>query len=343
MINGLVTVVIPIYNVEKYLDRCITSVVNQTYRNLEILLIDDGSPDNCPEICDKWAKKDERIRVIHKQNEGLGMARNTGIENATGEFICFFDSDDYVDTNTIEQSFSLAKSNGADIVIFGLNTVDKDNNIIQSFIPWAKPDIYSGDEVRNDFLPEYIAPNPNGDGTRKFYMSSCVSLYSLKIIQDKCFRFVSEREIISEDIYSLIELFSYVKNVAVLPRAYYYYCENETSLSRTKRSDRYEKIKYFYTECIKLCKTLEYDDIILKRVSKPYLAYTIAALKQECCVFTDKKQLKNEIKKIIDDDVLQKVLKQNKKDKVSLTRRLLFFTLRHKMYTACIRLLKLKA
>ncbi len=341
--KDLVTVIIPIYNVEKYLDRCITSIVNQTYRNLEILLIDDGSPDNCPKICDDWAKKDERVRVIHKQNEGLGFARNTGIENASGKFICFFDSDDYIDLNTIEQSVFLAKSSNADVVIFGLNTVDKNNNVIQSFITCSNPNIFSGDEVINNFLPEYIAPDPHGDGSRKFYMSSCVSLYSLKMIRDNNFRFVSERKIISEDIYSLIELFSYVKKVAILPEAYYYYCENETSLSHTKRSDRYEKIKYFYLECIKLCKSLGYSDEILKRVSKPYLAYTISALKQECAVFKDKKELKREIKKIFNDDVLQTVLKQNKGDKVSFTRKTLFFTIRNKMYNTGIRLLKLKA
>ena len=96
MVSGLVTVVIPVYNVEAYLDRCVQSVVNQTYKNLEIILIDDGSPDNCPAMCDAWAQKDKRIKVVHKENAGLGYARNTGIEHATGEYICFFDSDDYV-------------------------------------------------------------------------------------------------------------------------------------------------------------------------------------------------------------------------------------------------------
>ena len=82
MENPLVSVILPIYNVEKYLDRCITSVVNQTYKNLEIILIDDGAKDSSPEICEKWTQKDERIVVVHKENAGLGMARNTGLNNA---------------------------------------------------------------------------------------------------------------------------------------------------------------------------------------------------------------------------------------------------------------------
>ena len=95
MIDKLVSIVLPIYNVEKYLDRCIKSIVEQTYQNLEIILVDDGSPDNCPQICEKWRNLDSRVKVIYKDNAGLGMARNTGIENATREYICFFDSDHY--------------------------------------------------------------------------------------------------------------------------------------------------------------------------------------------------------------------------------------------------------
>lgn len=113
---GLVSIVLPIYNVEKYLDRCIESVINQTYRNLEILLVDDGSPDDCPQKCEEWAKKDGRIKVIHKANAGLGYARNTGIENASGEYICFFDSDDYIDPSTIEKAYNTAQKNNSDMV-----------------------------------------------------------------------------------------------------------------------------------------------------------------------------------------------------------------------------------
>ena len=119
MRKGVVSVVLPIYNVEKYLNRCVKSVVNQSYKNLEIILVDDGSPDNCPTLCEDWAKKDSRIKVVHKENAGLGYARNTGIENATGEYICFFDSDDYIALDAIEKAYSLAIKEKSDIVVFG--------------------------------------------------------------------------------------------------------------------------------------------------------------------------------------------------------------------------------
>lgn len=86
---NLISVIIPVYKVEKYLDKCIQSVINQTYSNLEIILVDDGSPDNCPQLCDDWANKDERIKVIHKKNGGLSDARNAGLDIATGEYIAF--------------------------------------------------------------------------------------------------------------------------------------------------------------------------------------------------------------------------------------------------------------
>ena len=108
MIADLVSVVLPIYKVEKYLNRCIESVVNQTYSNLEIILVDDGSPDSCPNMCDEWKKKDSRIVVIHKENGGLGEARNSGISAANGKYICFFDSDDYVSNETIEKAVAVA-------------------------------------------------------------------------------------------------------------------------------------------------------------------------------------------------------------------------------------------
>ena len=107
--KALVTVVIPVYNVEKYLDRCINSVVNQTYTNLEIILVDDGSPDRCTRYLRVWAKRDARIKVIHKKNEGLGYARNTGIDHALGEYICFVDSDDYIALDLVEKTYSAAK------------------------------------------------------------------------------------------------------------------------------------------------------------------------------------------------------------------------------------------
>ncbi|MCM1286174.1 MAG: glycosyltransferase [Acetobacter sp.] len=122
--SELISVIVPIYKAEKYLDRCVESIVNQTYKNLEIILVDDGSPDNCPAICDKWAKKDDRIKVIHKQNGGELSARTAGITEATGTFIGFIDSDDWVDNDMYEYLYNLAVNNDAQVVCLGMRTID---------------------------------------------------------------------------------------------------------------------------------------------------------------------------------------------------------------------------
>lgn len=340
MTKALVTVVIPVYNVEKYLEYCIKSVVEQTCSEIEILLIDDGSTDGCPEICDEWAGKDSRIRVIHKENQGLGMARNTGIENATGKYICFFDSDDYIAKDTVEKIYGLAEKEKSDIVVFGLAGVNNSLEVMETYVPKPHRMVYTGSRVCDEFLAEFIAPDPMGDGTRRFYMSSCLMLYSMDLIKKAGWRFVSEREIISEDVYSLLGLFKYVDKVAVCPEVLYYYRKNEMSLSRSYREDRYEKIKQFYCASVELCKKMSYSDIVRRRISKPYLAFTIGALKQECGLNKNWKGTRTSVKKIIDDAVFQSVLIQNKKDRVSATRKVLFWAARNKLYFVCYLLLK---
>ena len=114
-----ISVIVPIYKTEQFLSKCIDSIINQTYKNLEIILVDDGSPDNCPKICDEYAKRDNRIKVIHKENGGLSSARNAGIEIATGDFSAFVDSDDWIDSDMYESLVKLSDEYNADIAECG--------------------------------------------------------------------------------------------------------------------------------------------------------------------------------------------------------------------------------
>lgn len=114
-----VSIIVPVYNVEKYIYECVDSLVGQTYRNIEIILVDDGSPDSCPQICDEYSRADERIKVIHKANGGLSDARNAGIDIACGEYLMFVDSDDYIVSDTVEQLTYMLESSGADIASCG--------------------------------------------------------------------------------------------------------------------------------------------------------------------------------------------------------------------------------
>lgn len=118
--NELISVIVPCYGVEEYLDECINSIVNQTYKNLEIILVNDGSIDKTPQICDEWAKKDSRIKVIHKSNGGLSSARNAGLDIANGEYISFIDSDDFIDNTFIEFLYTSSIENNCDISCCGI-------------------------------------------------------------------------------------------------------------------------------------------------------------------------------------------------------------------------------
>src|SRR5574344_122915 len=127
--NDLVSIIVPVYKVEPYLKRCLDIILNQTYKNIEIILVDDGSPDKCPQICDEYAKKDNRIIVIHQENGGLSAARNTGLDIAKGEYISFVDSDDWVHLQYIEVLLTSALKENADIIIG--NHIRVNNSLIQ--------------------------------------------------------------------------------------------------------------------------------------------------------------------------------------------------------------------
>lgn len=131
MKNSLISVIVPVYKAEKYLNRCVESLVKQTYTELEIFLVDDGSPDNCPAICDKWAEKESRIKVLHLENGGVANARNSALKQASGDFIAFADSDDYLEPDMYERLVEIIKSTDADIAVcdYQINDESRGENI----------------------------------------------------------------------------------------------------------------------------------------------------------------------------------------------------------------------
>lgn len=129
-----ISVIIPVYNVEKYVEKCVRSVLAQTFSDFEVLLVDDGATDSSGEICDRLAREDARIRVIHQKNQGLGGARNTGIREAVGEWLIFPDSDDWLEPETLERALDTGKKHDADMVMFAFQTVDEQGSVLQHFV-----------------------------------------------------------------------------------------------------------------------------------------------------------------------------------------------------------------
>lgn len=295
----LVTVVLPIYGVEAYLDACVQSVIGQTYRNLEIILVDDGGKDACPAMCDEWAKKDSRIKVVHKQNQGLGMARNSGIEASTGDYICFFDSDDFVDADTVECAVSTAMRDEADIVLFGMRSVSNDGKIVLSErAPHCPKSVYEGDEVREVFLPYLIAPDLRTGEDWGLMASAWGCLADNHMLSAWGFRFASEREIISEDVYSMLGLYRHLRRVSVIDRVFYNYRVNNASLTHTYNPQRLARIAHFYRVSRELARECGYSREVEKRLAIPYSNFVIAALKQLAVADVPKREKLAQIKEV---------------------------------------------
>lgn len=219
----LISVIIPIYKVEKYLDKCIQSVINQTYSNLEIILVDDGSPDNCPEMCDKWAAKDERIKVIHKKNGGLSDARNTGLDIATGDYIAFVDSDDYIEADMYECLFNQLVNTKSQMAICNLEYVDVEGNIT-TLNTMGQDGCFSsrqilGDWCGSDFVYYVVVWN-------KLYSRSCW----------KNIRFPVGK--VHEDNFVMYKLFFNCEYIVCLKAKKYNYVQRKDSIMSAKISPK---------------------------------------------------------------------------------------------------------
>ena len=154
--EALVSVIVPIYMVQDYLVKCIESITNQTYTNLEIILVDDGSQDNCGKICDEFSKQDERIKVIHKENGGLSDARNAGIDSATGEYYLFVDSDDSIEPQMVEFLVKPILERRADVSVCGFRRVEEGQKLDFSEYEYVNPIIISSYEIKKEYHILYV-------------------------------------------------------------------------------------------------------------------------------------------------------------------------------------------
>lgn len=210
-----ISVIVPVYKTEPFLEKCVESIRNQTYRNLEIILVDDGSPDNCPEMCDRFAQSDPRIKVIHKTNGGLSSARNVGIDVASGEFLGFVDSDDWIAPDLFERVMTLFDAYDPDIVTFNCNRVSE------------KGEIYATTEkVREGMLSQEEAMVELLKGNINNYASNKV--YKKHVFSDV--RFPVGR--VWEDMAIAYKLFLNAKNIYGYPAPLYFYLTRSDSISK---------------------------------------------------------------------------------------------------------------
>ncbi len=229
-----VSVIVPVYNVENYLKRCVESLTRQSLADIEILLIDDGSTDRSGELCDELAKTDVRISVYHKENEGQGIARNAGLQKATGTYVVFLDSDDYYDPDTCRELFALMEHTQADLCCYGYQIETQDRQAVR--VPNITDREYVGEAFRKEFVPHYFGDQPEKDELRGF--SSCMSIFRREIIEEHNISFPSEREYLSEDTIFSLRFCEHANKAVTTSRIYYHYCQNPNSFSQTFHKER---------------------------------------------------------------------------------------------------------
>lgn len=249
MAQPKVSIIVPIYNAEKYLDKCICSLRNQTLKDLEIILVDDGSVDSSPEMCRKAAREDSRIKVLHKVNEGLGIARNAGLAVATGEYIGFVDSDDFVEPDMYQTLVEKAERYGSDLVMSGVIFVDgnmfskEGERSYKSY--FQKDTLFETVQQRNELRMGIVGAAPGDADDSKYGMSVWKNLFRHEIIQKNGIRFESERKIMVEDAMFMVDFISCIDKAVGIPEAFYNYYRNEGSVSKSYKKDRFEKLLVF--------------------------------------------------------------------------------------------------
>jgi glycosyltransferase involved in cell wall biosynthesis len=230
MNNSLITVIVPVFKVERYLDKCIESIVGQTYDNLEIILVDDGSPDNCPQMCDDWAKRDGRVRVIHKQNGGLSSARNAALDVMRGEYVTFIDSDDYVAENMVEKLYTRLVNDGSDLAHCNRNYVD--NNGLSEDYAFANE--Y---EIEDRVLSKEEALHLLTEKDYWLYVIACSKLYKSRLFDS--IRYPLNK--LYEDERTTHLLFNECDKISILSdKLYNYYKFNPESITKKMSDSQFE-------------------------------------------------------------------------------------------------------
>lgn len=303
MVEPLISVIVPIYNVEKYLDKCIMSIVSQTYKNLEIILVDDGSLDNCPSICDKWKNLDNRIIVVHKENGGLSDARNKGLDMATGEYISFIDSDDFISKYFIEVLYK--------------NLINTRSDLIQCSHLKVNSDYLNKEKLISTDLHIMVFNTKNALESliEEKNLNQIVwnKLYKKELLQEMRFEYdkLNEDDFFSYQIFAKCDKIAYID----LP-LYYYFMRNESIMGKQYSIKRLDGLEARFIR-YKFLKKNYYE---LGPLAKKNLIFFIIYCYQMVLTINDKKEKKQAekitrdyFKKIINDNIAMEL---NFKEKI---------------------------
>ena len=300
--NGLVSIVLPVYNVEKYLPRCLDSVTGQTYKDLEIICVDDGSPDGSVEIIKRYAEKDERIVLISQKNQGLSGARNTGIYAAHGEYIMFLDSDDYIDLETCEAAVREMEKENAQLVMWSYMREFPDKSMPKDIFGAAESETIVFENESMLFLHRRIAGLTGEELRSPENADSAVTawgkLFRTEIIKDNGCLFTDTKIIGTEDALFNLEAFCYIKKAVFINKYFNHYRkDNETSLTRKYKASLYDQWQELYSRMGRIIseKNLPFEAALNNRIALSIIGIGLNEIISDKSAFKKIKRIKEVI------------------------------------------------
>lgn len=317
----LFSVIVPIYNVEAYLKRCIDSVLAQTFRDFELILVDDGSPDNCPQICDAYAKEDARIRVIHKENGGLVSARQAGIQIADGEYVFNLDADDAMTSDALESAAAILQQTNADMVTFSYTRCEE-NGAVQVMHEPVKEGLYTKSDMQEHIFPKILL-DKNMQHMFYFVWGKAIRrslVYPLQLA-------VNPAISLGEDLCCTVPCYLEAKNVYVSPKSVYLYTVRNNSISTKFNTKQLLQI----ADVLQMLHALpcalpaDFEEQIARYACTMSFAILAAAAKGKF-----RKDLP-EIKRIILNSVFANEIKHARFDQITIKSRITVFLLRRRM------------
>ena len=327
MTEPRISVIIPVYNVEAYLRRCVDSVIGQDYRELEIILVDDGSSDSSGVICDEYARKDGRVRVIHQENMGPHDARNTGMAAAVGEYISFVDSDDWIEAGIYTYMISIVDACHPDMIRFGFKKVLNGRIVAEKKMPY-ETGLYEGVSIR-EIQMDIISNEGILDYKKTRSLSPWSSLYRRELIMKKGIRFISVREILNEDYLFVLQASQAASSIYVSDKSFYCYDTREGSITMSYRQNMVSrKKKLFHTYC---CSLDMNDKDVRIRLKNFYIDCIYACIVNECGDYHSRTESVAAIRELLQDEKLQRYLRDNHRLIHSVRTGCICFLMRHKL------------
>lgn len=331
----MLSVIVPVYNVEKYLKRCVESILAQTERDLEIILVDDGSTDASGEICDEYEKKYGRVKVVHKENGGLTSAWIAGVKASKGDYLGFVDSDDWIDMDMYKRMYTKAKEHNADMVLCGLVKEFENENRKNTYLTdRLTKSFYAEKDIKKEIVPVFFCDG--GFDSRAIPASRAMKLYRRELIVNNI-KYCNDKVSIGEDLVITFAAFIDAKSIYAIHDYYpYHYWINESSLTGKHDREYLNKLIILRNQLMKINEEKSLYDYS-EQIINDFLFLVLMCIKEE--IHKNKadkpKQVVKRVKEICENELVREALAEYRMPKLMLSGRIFVFLMKHKMYRTC--------